>query len=80
MTLVICWRVWISVAFLKGYLDAVGDASLLPARDEELQALLEVYLLHRTVDELGDHLSAHPALVRPACEGILELLEQHPAA
>jgi hypothetical protein len=46
-----------------------------PAADDELQALLEIYLLHRTVDELGDHLAAEPALVRPACEGILEQLE-----
>ena len=74
-----CWRVWISVAFLKGYLASLGGSPLLPSRDEELQALLEIYLLHRTVDELGDHLVAQPALVKPACEGILELLRQHPA-
>jgi hypothetical protein len=52
---------------------------LLPATDDELQALLEVYLLYRSVDELGDHLTAQPALVRLACEGILQLLEPHPA-
>ena len=75
-----CWRLWISVAFLKGYLLTLGHSSLLPDRDEELQALLEIYQLHRTVDELGDHLAAQPALVKPACEGILELLQQHPAA
>ena len=51
-----CWRLWVSVAFLKGYLDTLGH-SLLPAGDQELQALLEVYLLHRTMDELGDHLA-----------------------
>jgi maltose alpha-D-glucosyltransferase / alpha-amylase len=70
------WRVWVSVAFLKGYLGSLNQLALLPARDEELQALLEIYLLHRTVDELGDHLTAQPALVRPACEGILELLQR----
>ena len=75
-----CWRLWVSVAFLKGYLDTLGRSSLLPARDDELQALLEIYLLHRTTDELGDHLATQPALVKPACEGILELLQPHPVA
>jgi predicted trehalose synthase len=69
------WRLWVSVAFLKGYFGTLGQSLLVPARDDELQALLEIYLLHRTVDELGDHLAADPALVRPACEGILEQLE-----
>lgn len=69
------WRFWTSVAFLKGYLSSLGRSSLLPARDEELQALIEIYQLHRTVDELGGHLAARPALAEPACEGILDLLQ-----
>jgi maltose alpha-D-glucosyltransferase / alpha-amylase len=73
-----CWRVWVSVAFLKGYLTTLEPSSLLPTRDEELQALLDIYLLHRTLGELGDHLAAQPALAQPACEGILETLR--PAA
>jgi maltose alpha-D-glucosyltransferase / alpha-amylase len=75
-----CWRLWVSVAFMKGYLGSLGHSVLLPAGDQELQALLDVYLLHRTMDELGDHLARRPTLVKPACEGILELLQQHPAA
>jgi maltose alpha-D-glucosyltransferase/alpha-amylase len=70
-----CWLLWVSVAFLKGYLDTVGHSVLLPAADDALQALLEIYLLHRLLHELGDHIAARPALVRPACEGILQLLQ-----
>jgi maltose alpha-D-glucosyltransferase/alpha-amylase len=73
------WRAWVSVAFLKGYLEKLGPSPLLPATDRELQSLLEIYLLHRLVDELGDHIGPQPALVRPACEGILQLLQQRPA-
>ncbi len=73
------WRLWVSVAFLKGYLDTLGRSLLVPASDYELQTLLEVYLLHRMVVELDDHLVAQPALVRPACEGILQLLQRRPA-
>ena len=64
-----CWRLWVSVAFLKGYLDALGRSVLLSAADEALQPLLEVFLLHRLLDELGDHLGTQPALVKPGCEG-----------
>ena len=71
-----CWRLWVSVAFLKGYLDTLGRSLLLPTTDDELQALLEIYLLHRMVDELDDHLATQPASVRPACEGILQILLQ----
>jgi maltose alpha-D-glucosyltransferase/alpha-amylase len=71
-----CWRLWVSVAFLKGYLASLGQSPLLPPRDEELHPLLEIHLLHRTVDELGDHLATRPTLVKPACEAILELLQQ----
>jgi hypothetical protein len=74
-----CWRLWVSVAFLKGCLDTLGRSPLLPRTDAELQALLEVYLLHRLVDELGNHLAAEISLVRPACEGILQLLQRPPA-
>ena len=71
----IYWRRWVSVAFLKGYLSALGHSNLLPGSDETLQALLEVHVLDRLLDELDDHLVAGPALIGPACEGILQLLQ-----
>ena len=71
-----CWRLWVSVAFLKGYFDTLGRSPLLPPTDADLQALLEIYLLHRRIDELGNHLAAEPALVRPACEGILGQMQR----
>jgi hypothetical protein len=43
--------------------------------DEALLPLLEVFLLHRLLDDLGDHLGRQPVLVKAACEGILDLLE-----
>ena len=68
------WRRWVSVAFLKGYLDTIGPSPLLPAEDEVKQSLLEIHLLHQLVADLGNHLAAQPTLVRAACEGILQLL------
>jgi len=72
-----CWRLWASVAFLKGYLVALGPNKLLP-EDETLQAILEIHMFDRLLAELGDHLDAQPTLVKPGCEGILQLLEPHP--
>jgi maltose alpha-D-glucosyltransferase / alpha-amylase len=71
-----CWRRWVSVAFLKGYLEALGPSVLLPAADEALQSLLEVFLLHKLLEDLGDHLGTQPAMVKPVGEGILELLQR----
>jgi maltose alpha-D-glucosyltransferase/alpha-amylase len=73
-----CWRLWVSVGFLKGYLGALGGSVLLPTGDEALQSLLEIYVLDRTMDTLADHLAAEPGLVGPACEGVLQLSQPHP--
>ena len=54
-----------SVAFLKGYLASLGSSALLPAADDALQALLEIYMLYRLLDELGDHLTVEVGAVEP---------------
>jgi maltose alpha-D-glucosyltransferase / alpha-amylase len=68
------WYRWVSVAFWRSYLAAAGDASFLPRRREELQALLDAYLLEKAVYELGYELNNRPTWVRIPLEGILQLL------
>lgn len=68
------WRVWVSVAFLKGYLDRLGNSALMPAADATLQSLLDVYVLHRLLIDLENHLFVNPELCLAGCEGILELI------
>ena len=68
------WRLWVSAAFLKGYLEALNQPRLLPASDETLQSLLDIHVLDRLLDHLCDHLLAGQSLVAPACEGILQSL------
>ena len=70
------WRVWVSAAFLKGYLNDLGPTPLLPEADTTLQALLEIHLLERLLEEVGAHVVAGPAFIAPACEGIMQLLDQ----
>ncbi len=68
------WRRWVSAAFLRGYLEAAGDAPFLPRTRDETGLLLDIHLLEKAVYELGYELNNRPAWVRIPLEGILELL------
>ncbi len=69
------WHRWVSVAFLRAYLATVGSASFLPAAPEELERLLDTFLLDKAIYELNYELNNRPAWVRIPVEGILQLVE-----
>ena len=69
------WYVWVSVAFLKAYLSAAGQAPFLPSSREELRMLLEAHLLEKAVYEIGYELNNRPDWVKIPLRGILDLLE-----
>jgi maltose alpha-D-glucosyltransferase/alpha-amylase len=69
------WHLWVSTAFLKGYLHAAAGASFLPGNREELGVLLDFYLLKRAVGELNFELTHNPEQVRVPLLGLLHLLE-----
>jgi maltose alpha-D-glucosyltransferase/alpha-amylase len=71
------WHLWVSVVFLRGYLEAMGPGNLLPAGREELGVLLDFYLLKRAVNELRYELVKHPDRVTVPLRGLLQLLEAH---
>jgi maltose alpha-D-glucosyltransferase/alpha-amylase len=68
------WYVWVSAVFLKTYRDAASRASFLPRTQDELQVLLDAYLLEKAVYELGYELNNRPDWVRIPLQGILQLL------
>jgi len=68
------WQVWVSVAFLKTYLDSSADCPSIPVNREELAVLLDTYLLDKAVYELGYELNNRPAWVRIPLDGISQLL------
>jgi maltose alpha-D-glucosyltransferase/alpha-amylase len=69
------WYRWVAVAFLKGYLEAAGDASFLPGTAEGRQLLLDLYLLEKALYELGYEAGNRPGWMRIPMEGILSLLD-----
>jgi maltose alpha-D-glucosyltransferase / alpha-amylase len=69
------WNLWVSSAFLKAYLAVASQGSFLPRAREELQVLLDTYLLGKAVYQLGYELNNRPDWVRIPLKGILQLVE-----
>ena len=69
------WALWTSVRFLRSYLDTAGDAAFLPRSRNEVQTLLDVFLLEKAVYELGYEMNNRPSWIRVPLRGILRILE-----
>ncbi|MBI4527528.1 MAG: maltose alpha-D-glucosyltransferase [Deltaproteobacteria bacterium] len=68
------WNIWVSVIFLKAYLDIARAGSFLPHSSDELGFLLDLYLLEKAVYELGYELNNRPEWLGVPLEGILQLM------
>jgi maltose alpha-D-glucosyltransferase/alpha-amylase len=69
------WHTWVSVAFLKTYLQVANGAPFLPQSPAELRILLDAYLLEKAVYELGYELNNRPGWVKIPLQGILQTLQ-----
>jgi maltose alpha-D-glucosyltransferase/alpha-amylase len=75
------WNLWVSVAYLKAYFQAIAGAGILPDDEEAVRVMLRGYLLDRTMNELGHQLRDGGAKLEIPLSGILFLLrEQVPPA
>lgn len=68
------WYSWVSGRFLREYFDTSGDASYLPQNQTNKKNLLQLYLLEKSVYELGYELNNRPTWVRIPLEGISQVL------
>jgi maltose alpha-D-glucosyltransferase/alpha-amylase len=68
------WHQWVATTFLKAYLETAATGGFLPTSREELDVLLDFYLLKRAVNELHYELTYHPERVRVPLQGLLHLL------
>ena len=70
------WKHWVSKTFLDSYLEAARQDSFLPQNDEELQRLLDHYLLEKAIFDLGKALNDRSPHLEIAMHRILELCSE----
>jgi maltose alpha-D-glucosyltransferase/alpha-amylase len=68
------WHFWVSVIFLKAYIEVAIQGDFLPESKEELRTLLDLYLLEKAIYEMGYELNNRPDWVRITLQGIQQLL------
>jgi len=68
------WYLWVSAAFLKAYLARAAQVPFLPQEREELQVMLDAFVLEKAIYELGYELNNRPDWVRIPLQGILDLV------
>jgi len=68
------WHFWVSVIFLKAYMEEATKGGFLPESQEELRTLIDMYLLEKAIYEMGYELNNRPDWVRIPLQGIQQLL------
>ncbi|MFW6115072.1 MAG: maltose alpha-D-glucosyltransferase [Thermodesulfobacteriota bacterium] len=68
------WHLWVGAFFLNSYLENALDGRLLPRNKEELEVLLDIYLLEKAVYEMGYELNNRPQWVKIPLQGIEQVL------
>ena len=68
------WHTWVCVLFLKAYLEGAAQGSFLPRTREELQVLIDIYLLEKAIYEVSYELNNRPEWIRIPVRGILRQL------
>ena len=69
------WQEWVSAAFLKAYLSTVSVVPVLPDSREDIQTLLDSFIMEKAIYELGYELNSRPDWVNIPLRGILQQLD-----
>ena len=70
------WTTWTGATFVRSYLQVAEGQSFVPRPAENVQLLLNVYLLEKAFHELRYELGSRPDWVRIPLHGIQRLLDQ----
>lgn len=70
------WKKAASDAFVAAWRAGVEGSAAAPASDEEMRALLDLYLVDKAVYEVGYELDNRPAWLSVPVEGLLSLLDE----
>jgi maltose alpha-D-glucosyltransferase / alpha-amylase len=69
------WQMWVSAAFVKAYMEIARTACFLPGNREEMQILLDFFLLGRGIFELRYQLLHRPDRAQIPLQALLYLLD-----
>ena len=69
------WCDWVGATFLRAYLDVARQGQFLPQEPEDLQMLLDAYLLEKALYEVAYELNSRPDWLRVPLQGILHLMQ-----
>jgi maltose alpha-D-glucosyltransferase/alpha-amylase len=69
------WHQWVGAAFLRAYMTESASGSHLPRKPEELDVLLQAYLIEKAMYEIVYELNNRPEWVRIPLRGVLDLLD-----
>ncbi|MDF1590680.1 MAG: maltose alpha-D-glucosyltransferase [Desulfobacterales bacterium] len=67
------WHMWVGAMFLKDYLNVSAQGKFLPSNHEDLCVLLDIYLLEKSIYELGYELNNRPDWAQIPLHGICQL-------
>jgi maltose alpha-D-glucosyltransferase/alpha-amylase len=70
------WYRWVSALYLREYLDTARSGRFLQNSADEIQELMQLYLLEKAVGELGQEMVYRPAWACIPLRGILEILNE----
>jgi maltose alpha-D-glucosyltransferase / alpha-amylase len=68
------WTRAVSATFLRGYLEAVANTTLLPKNDAHIEVLLNAFVIDRAFIELGRELSLNPDHAHIPLRALLEAM------
>jgi len=68
------WYCYVSGIFLNSYLKVVQDAPFIPRNKNQLETMLETFLLEKAVYELGYELNNRPAWIPLPIKGIKQII------
>ncbi|MFN3323154.1 MAG: maltose alpha-D-glucosyltransferase [Bryobacteraceae bacterium] len=71
------WYSCVSAVFLQGYLRSADGAPFIPKNRDDLEILLNAYLMEKAVFEISYELTHRPDWIRIPLQGIIDML--HPA-
>jgi maltose alpha-D-glucosyltransferase/alpha-amylase len=68
------WYGWLAYSFVQSYLATEGIADLLPTEREDLEVLLDAYVLEKVLYEVNYELNNRPAWVDIPLRAALEIV------